>query len=249
VRPYINSLGRFAESFEAYSRALELAPDLYEAAVERSLVYARWTGELDSLRAVLDRLPPSLAPEQQLRLAVWAFDAEQVLRITETGDDVDVSQFTVSSRHLMRGVALRTLGQDSLARQAFLRARQVLGQYAADNPEDHRVHSGLGWAYAGLGMDEEAVRSADRYRAGAPYPPNDVYFQGTVLAEAARVLALAGRGEQAIALLRRKQLRNVTRTELESDIRWDRVRETPAFRTYLEELRAQESERDTDASR
>jgi len=55
---------RYAEEIRADNLALSLAPDLYVAALFKGWSYARWQGQLDTLRAVVRTVPmdASLGP-------------------------------------------------------------------------------------------------------------------------------------------------------------------------------------------
>ena len=58
---------RYADAVKAYDRASTLAPDLYDAAIQKGFIYVHWQGQLDTLRAVVAGLPPELHfPEIEL---------------------------------------------------------------------------------------------------------------------------------------------------------------------------------------
>jgi tetratricopeptide (TPR) repeat protein len=57
---------RYPDAIVAYDSALTLAPDLHSAAVDKGLVYLNWKGELDTLRAALEQLPPDVELEARL---------------------------------------------------------------------------------------------------------------------------------------------------------------------------------------
>jgi tetratricopeptide (TPR) repeat protein len=240
-------LRRYSEALEAYRRALELAPDLNGAALRKGWVYAYWEGQLDTLRAVVASLPGDVTLLTRIDLALMDRNWDEVLELTDSGPDVSVSQYRISSRHLIRGRAFRSGAEDDSAVEAFRTARVALERYLAENPEDHRVHYGLGMAYAGLGMMEEAVRSAERYRQEAPYPPEDVYFISGIVGNTAEILAQAGLAEQAVECLResygmgRRLSSSVNRIFGDSTL-WDPIRDHPVFQDFLEEVGSPESD-------
>jgi len=50
-------LHRYADAVSAFDHALDIAPDLHDAAIDGAWTYLLWQGQLDPLRAVLSRLP------------------------------------------------------------------------------------------------------------------------------------------------------------------------------------------------
>lgn len=85
-----HSVRRYADAIRAYDRALSLAPDLHVAAVLRGWSYAHWHGQLDTLRAVLSRLPRDAEAEgfgtrtsQLLQLLLWERQAHSLLSVLE----------------------------------------------------------------------------------------------------------------------------------------------------------------------
>jgi tetratricopeptide (TPR) repeat protein len=54
------------------------------------------------------------------------------------------------------------LDKPELARDGFEEARVILERELEKRPDDHRFHTALGIAYAGLGRKEEAIREGKR---------------------------------------------------------------------------------------
>src|SRR5262249_10320805 len=82
---------RYPESVRALDRALNLAPDLYVAAVSRGWIYVRWQGQRDTLRAALSRVPEDAelgfldsAPAQRAELLLWDRNPERLLQMLRT---------------------------------------------------------------------------------------------------------------------------------------------------------------------
>ncbi len=123
------------------------------------------------------------------------------------------------------------------ARLAFDSARVMLDSISLANPNDFRVHSAMGYTYAGLGRVAEAVESASRYVSDATgSSPGDVYFTRGYRSGEARILAQAGEVEAAIDAL--DQLLSVPSgisvALLRLDPRWDPIRDHPRFQALLE---------------
>ena len=223
---------------------MELAPDLYEAAVRKGRIYADWKGQLDTLRAALDGLPDDQAIADRLQLALWERDSERVNRWTMARPEILIAQSSISSRHLSLALGYSLGGDEAGAREALTLARSHSEGLLAENPGDYRIYHGLGLAYAGLGLREEAVRRVDLYLDNSPYPPEDVYFGSGLAYNAAMVLAQAGLADEAVLLLRTRwkvAMRSSGAKGTDANLFWgpiwDPIRGHPAFEAFLEEIR------------
>jgi serine/threonine-protein kinase len=157
---------RYAEAVAAYDRAFALAPDLYDAALRKGLIYVHWRGQLDTLRAVVDQLPADLhLPEVDLArvdLALWERDPESLLRLLDaTPEPVFETQLVYLPKAIYAGWAHQFLGEGAAARQAFESAREWLEPLLERRPEDARIRAALGYAYAGLGRPDDAAGMAE----------------------------------------------------------------------------------------
>lgn len=151
-------LGRYAEAVRAHDRALSLVPDMPHAAISKGWAYVYWRGELDTLRAVLDRLPEATHVRLQLLLLERnAHGLLQALRTTRVG--AETQQFFEPSA-LYAGWAHQLRGDPRSARAAFDSARVLLDSVIRELPDDWRVHVARGLALAGLGRLDEALREA-----------------------------------------------------------------------------------------
>src|SRR5262249_61043393 len=74
--PTYRLMRRYADAVTEYDRALSLAPALHGAQIGKAWIYVAWQGQLDTLRAVVSRLP-SDDPAGPLR--GMAFQTAEVL--------------------------------------------------------------------------------------------------------------------------------------------------------------------------
>ncbi len=192
-------LHRYAEAVRAYDRAVSLAPDLYAAAIGKGWAYVRWQGRLDTLRAVLSRVPKDadLTPggsraAQQVRLLHWERHTDSLLQVL-TMSRVDVFEelgFYLPAS-LYAGWAHQLRGDRPAARAAFDSARVLLDSVMRELPDDWRVHAARGLALAGLGGRAAALREARWLQQSVVY--REDALAGPVLAEdRARILAQTG---------------------------------------------------------
>jgi serine/threonine-protein kinase len=168
---------RYAEAVEAYERAETLAPDLYDAAISRGNIYLRWQGQLDTLQAVMARIPEDLhLPEvdvARVNLALFQRDANRVFELLATHPaTVFATQLLYLPKQIYAGWAYAMLGDESAAGAAFDSARVILEPLVEERHNEARLHVALGYAYAGLGRSSDAILSAQRYRASLPGTQN-----------------------------------------------------------------------------
>jgi serine/threonine-protein kinase len=128
----------------------------------------------------------------------------------------------------------RLAGQHDPARRSFEAARLELEQRVRQEPDDHRLHSSLGIAYAGLGRREEAVREA---RLGCDLMPASKDALRAILRvrDLAVVYTMVGSNSEAIAALDDLLARSgwYTVHVLRKDPMWDPLRSDPRFQALL----------------
>jgi eukaryotic-like serine/threonine-protein kinase len=233
---------RYADAVGAYSRALSLAPDLYEAAVLRAWVFVQWHGQLDTLRAVLNRLPKdaelgglgNLAGQRAARL-LWERDAPGLLQeVRRTHISVFEGQEFYLPSALYAAWAQQLQGDHAAARADFDSARVRLDSALRKLPDDWRLHAARGLALAGLGRRDEAMREASLLEQSVVYR-EDAYSGTFVAANRAQILAQSGDADAALDEIERLLAGPSTLSvhTLRLDPRWDPIREHPRFKALL----------------
>jgi serine/threonine-protein kinase len=229
---------RYADSVRALDRALALAPDLYVAAVSKGWVFVEWQGQVDSLRAVLQRLPPD-APlghlgsprAQRAELLLWERRTDDLFALlASTPGRVLEGQGFYYPVALYAAWSHRLSGDDDAARAQFESALALLDSAAANLPDDERIHVARGLALAGLERSADAVKEAD-WLAQSPVYREDAYDGPFDAHKRARILAQAGAADAALdeieRLLPGPSL--LTIHVLTLDPLWDPIREDPRF--------------------
>jgi TolB-like protein/Flp pilus assembly protein TadD len=226
---------RYADAVQAYGRAEALAPDLYDAAIHRGHTYVHWQGQVDSLGAIVARLPEHLhLPEIELarvESALWSRDADAMLEtLAEVPGQAIGTQLVYYPTSLLAGWAHRLRGDQAAARAAFDSARVVLEGLLQEAPDDERLVNSLGYANAGLGRRQEAVDGSvrstlARQRAGLEMSETP-----------GRILAQANLPDQAIphleALLEADSPFSVQTLRLDPLL--DPIRDHPGFKALVE---------------
>lgn len=233
---------RYAEAVRAFDRAYSLAPDLHVAAVFKGRTYVLWHGQLDTLRAVLNRLPMDAelgelgtSAAQHAQLLLWERNPDSLLQVlTRAGTRVFEGQLFFLPSSLYAAWAHQLRGNRTAARAAFESARVLVDSVLRLRPDDWRLHVARGLALAGLAYRDEAVREAHWLQQSTIYR-NDA-FAGPELAEdRARILAQARYAERALDEIERLLSRpsSISSYTLQLDPRWDPIRGHPRFKRLL----------------
>jgi serine/threonine-protein kinase len=142
---------------------------------------------------------------------------------------------------LLRGQVHRLAGEHDLARRSFEAACQELEQRVRKDPEDHRLHSSLGIAYAGLDRRQEAVREA---RLGCDLMPASKDAMRAIfrVRDLALVYTMVGQPSEAITALDSLLDRcgQWTTHVLRLDPLWDPLRSDPRFQALLAKYEVKE---------
>jgi serine/threonine-protein kinase len=232
---------RYADAVRAYDRALSLAPELHVIATDRAWTYVLWQGQVDTLRAVLDRLPKDAdlgvfggMANQRAQVFLLERNAGGLLQMLESIGPDDLVGPGTPPRLLYVAWAHRLRGERAAARTAFDSACVLLDARVRAHPDDYAVHTLRGLALAGLGRREAALNEARWLQSSSIRRKNR--WTEPVLAESrAQILAQAGEAEAALdeieRLLAKPSALSVHLLRL--DPIWDPIREHPRFMALL----------------
>ncbi len=242
------SLRRYADAVRAYDRALALAPEAYEsAAVNRGIAYVLWKGELDTLRSVLQNLPPDTRDAwtelQRAKLLLWERRAGGLLALLASARaPVWEEQHSFHPTSLYAAWAYQLTGDQPAARVAFEAARVLLDSVLVELGDDWRVHAARGLALAGLGR-RTAARHEARWLEQSVIYREDAFDHAFLAEDRARILAQSDDAEAALdeidRLLAGPSLLSVHTLRL--DPRWDPIRDQPRFKALLAKYGSREA--------
>jgi serine/threonine-protein kinase len=240
------TLHRHWDEIEALDRALTIIPDFHFARVERGWAFARWVGQLDTLRAAVEQVPASVealgitgSPNgHRIELALWTRNSDRLESLVEDSDSfVDRGQdFIYAPGHLYLAWGRELEGDRAAAVEAFESARRQLESFLVRAPGDWRARAALGLAKAGLGDVAGARAEADWLQQSEIY--QDDAFDGPLLAEArAKILAQVGDFDPALEEIERLLSGPswVSVETLRLDPRWDPLRGDPRLQALLRE--------------
>ncbi|MFL5617285.1 MAG: protein kinase domain-containing protein [Gemmatimonadaceae bacterium] len=234
-------LRRWEEAVRSMDRYLMLVPDAYSAMMIRGNMILRWRGTIDTLAAIVDRLPPEWRRRsigtRVLVARIRRRPQDGLAALAEGRPTPEEDPGALQSVPLMRAQLYHELGDTMRARAYFDSARVVVERIASQRPRDFRPQITLGNVYAGLGRAQEAKRAADSAMRLVPTSRNMVAGT-TAMRGAAEIFAqLPDDHTVAIALLERLlQMpagREATVPYLRVDPRWDPLRRDPRFQRLL----------------
>jgi len=239
-------LHRYEEAIAAVNRALELAPDLAIAKLNKALCFLRWRGQLDTLRNLVERGPESYSEDGsrelwRVRLALWDREPNVLLSLLgEPARKMFVAQESYEPGLLYSAWAHQLLGDDAVATRAFAGALVQIDSVARElPPDDWRVHATRGLVLAGLGRVSDATREAEWLKESTAYV--DRMRRGDVSETRAMIFAQAGLADEALSELE-PLLSGPSETSvhvLQLDARWDPIREDARFLALLEQYGSQ----------
>ncbi len=231
------NLRRYAEAESFADLAVAVDPDWAQAYATKAGVLLLRDGSPAAARAVLDAIPASSRANsfgQWLDHWLDFYDGkygEALERLAASSEPWIGRPVYFRPKELLVAFAHSLRGESELARSAYDSARAILEAELARNPDQAKLLSALGVAYAGLGRKDEAIRHA---RRGAELMPLDKegYFGLVFVEDLAWVYTLLGEPEAALAelelLLGRPSRQSWPLIEL--DPRWAPLRQYPRYR-------------------
>ncbi len=233
----------FARAEPLYNRALAVSPDWFSPYFWKAGMYLRGYGDTHRARAVLDEARSVGVADNPLivfeRVLVDVFDRKYDAALGELsrgGPEVIQDQFRFIPRALLCAQIHGLMRRHDLERTYYDSARSFVYKKVQDRPDDPRLHSALGIAYAGLGRRLEAIREGQTAVELMPVGKEAYrgYYRGWDLA---RIYTMVGEYDAAVAQL--EQLLSIpgqlTVRWLRIDPTWDPLRSHPRFQKLLSE--------------
>jgi TolB-like protein/DNA-binding winged helix-turn-helix (wHTH) protein/Flp pilus assembly protein TadD len=236
----LRGLRRYKEADAYFARAIELAPDLVTAYVWRAENFWLWTGSTADARVTLSRMPGvPLAAAIEARYLEFLYEGhyEEAERLL-AGTDLEV--LSTAERYypkvLLQADLSSLVGDTTRAHASYDSARALLETEARKLPNEARLHSALGLAYAGLDRKEEAIREGSLATELCP-TERDAWSGPDYKRELARIYVMVGEYGKALEVLRQLLAvpnRWVSPATLALDPRWAPLRTLPGFGALLQ---------------
>ena len=232
-------LRRYAESDQAYARAVELTTDPDSGLARRGQNTVYWKGDVAPLRAAVASLKPGSDAYAAngwriFQAAWWSHDYAAAVKFIEgevAGDWYDETNLVVPRRLCLAWV-YTALGDDAKAATIYAALREQMRAAVAERADDADRHMSLALAAAGLGLKDEAI--AEGRKATELIPVNRDALSGPAyVGRLAQIYARLGEPDQAIELLRQLLAMPagvvVSPALLRIDPIWDPLRSDPRF--------------------
>ena len=235
-------MGRdFPRAEAQFERAMALAPDAVEPYFNRVMVALRGYGSTQRARAILDEArKEGITDEPHLVIArelVELFDRRYQAALdvlSSVAPEVYQDQNRFVPRTELYAEVYGLMGNRERARVYYDSARNVVARKLREHPDDPRLHSALGIAWAGLGRKDDAIAAGRK--AVELLPVTKEAFRGYRFEhDLARIYTMVGESDTAVSRL--EYLLSIpgwlTPAWLRIDPAWDPLRRNPRFQRLV----------------
>jgi serine/threonine-protein kinase len=240
-QPY-DLLRENARAEALYDRAIMLAPDRTEPYLLKIWLYLRWDGNTQRARAVLAEAqaagvadqPPVLYARVLMEIFDRRYEHALALLSSNAPEIILADNFRVVPRAQLYALVYALTQRPDLARAYYDSARSILYKKVQEDPDDPRLRTAIGIAYAGLGRRHEAIEEGRQ--AVELMPTSKDAFKGYHHAwELTRIYTMVG--EYDVAINQLEHLLSVpgqlTAAWLRMDPVWDPLRSDPRFQKLV----------------
>ena len=232
------------EAERHFDRAISLSPDWPDLYADKAwTVHLRLEGSMEKARAVLEEARSAGLAEDPAIAYTWILldmldgDYQEVLdRLALVSSDVLVyeGQMRYVPKAQLYGRIYGLMANRQREQAYYESARSMLESKIQERPDDERYRSALGFAYAGLGRKDDAIREGEF--AVELLPMSKEAWRGAYRAEdLARIYAMVGEYDAAIDRLESllAVLSPTAVPMLRIDPVWDPLRDNPRFQALL----------------
>jgi len=238
----------YSNAQQYYNKSIMLQPDFVSPYIYSSRMFLKWDGDTRNAKALLKNgqsnyesfITDSLIIETNILIDIYEGNYEQALKdLLLQKYNVFQTQFYYRPKYLYYANIYGLMNKSELEYAYYDSTRIFLDKKIKYFPDDPRLYSSLGIAYAGLGLDNKAINAGEK--AVKLLPINKESWKGVVLREdLALIYEMIGNKTAAIEEL--KYLLsipgNLSTKILELDPRWALLKNQPEFKKLLEKYSA-----------
>ena len=197
--------GKFNEAEKYFNKSIMLNPAFVEAYWLHSKMYLKWQGSTDQARKTMaeaSRFDESISNmnifEFNVLLDIYDGDYQRALNsLTANSINIIDDQFYFHPKSLLYARVYSLMKMPDKAHEYFDSARITIESRILRDPDDPRLYSALGIAYAGLGQKEKAISAGEK--ALEMMPINKEAYRGACRAEdLARIYVMVGKYDAAL---------------------------------------------------
>jgi TolB-like protein/Flp pilus assembly protein TadD len=234
----------YSKAEEFYNMAIMLQPDLVYPYTDLSQMFLRWGGDMRKAREITENaarnnknsISDSTIIETNVLIDIYEGKYEEALKdISLFKYDVIETQFYFRPKYLYNATIYGLMNKPELEHACWDSARFFLESRMVNMPDDPRLYSSLGIAYAGLGLNNKAISAGEK--AIKLLPVSKEAYKGPFLVEdLALIYVMVGKYDEAIRQI--KYLLSIpgflSTKILELDPRWAPLRNQPEFKKMME---------------
>jgi tetratricopeptide (TPR) repeat protein len=197
--------GKFQEAEIYFNKTSVLNPTFIDAYWLHCRMYMKWKGNTIQARKTLQEVSQfeeSISNKRLLELKVLidTYDGnyqKALNSLSASSIEIIDDQFYFHPKSLLYARVYDLMKMPDKARECFDSARILIESRILKDPDDPRLYSSLGIAYAGLGQKEKAIINGKK--ALELMPINKEAFRGACRAEdLARIYVMSGKYEEAL---------------------------------------------------
>ncbi len=198
-------LSEYQEAEKYFKKAISLNPTFIESIWQKSFMYLKWKGNTIDSRATIEeaykineRISDPRIFEQDVLLDIYDGHYQKALTELSLNDyDIIDSQFYINLKSLLYARIYSLMNMPEKEFEYSDSARITLESRILKSPDDSRLYSAVGIAYASLGLKEKAIKAGKR--AVDMMPINKEAFRGVFRVEdLARIYVMVGEDDAAL---------------------------------------------------
>jgi serine/threonine-protein kinase len=244
-QPYA-MLGEYAKAEQLFDRAIALAPDRANGYLFQFWNYLRWDGNTRRARPVMEAAQAARVMNQpgvvygQVLMEIFdrRYDTALSLLSSDAAEITLSDHLRVVPRAQLYAFVYALQHRPALAKAYYDSSRRILLKKIQQDPEDPRLRTALGIAYAGVGRKQEAIREGLKAKEIVPISKELMKGYHTEW-EVARIYTMVG--EHGLAINRLEYLLSIpghlSEAWLRMDPVWDPLRGNPRFQKLVAQVK------------
>ena len=199
-------LDEYKEAEKYFNKAILLNPTFIEAFFYKSLMYMKWKGNTIQARETIAEAfhfnesgSNPMIIELNVLLDIYDGNYKKALSYLSSKDIdiIEIQRYYLDLKSLLYARIYNLMNMPGKAYKYYDSARITLESRILKNPEDPRLYSAIGIAYAGLGLKEKAIEAGER--AVELMPINKDAWRGVYRVEGlARIYIMVGEYDAAL---------------------------------------------------